>query len=81
MTASGAAIAPIYLHVGIVTSSEDDARARAFFEGQGLRARSVGAPGLGRRVYVGPFASAGALEGGRALAFQAGFAYPYPARF
>lgn len=78
---SGAAITPISLHVGIVTSSQDDAAARAFFERQGLKARSVGAAGLGRRIYVGPFSSAGALEAGRALALQAGFAYPYPARF
>ncbi len=78
-TPSGPAIRPTYLHAGIVTSSEDDARARAFFERQGLAARSVGAALLGRRIYVGPFATAGQLEAARTLAVQAGFAYPYPA--
>ena len=78
---SGPTMAPTWLHVGIVTSSADEARAIAFFEAQGLRARSLGAALLGRRIYVGPFTTAGALEGGRALARAAGFAYPYPARF
>lgn len=78
-TPSGPAIRPIYIHAGIVTSTEDDARARAFFERQGLGVRSVGAAYLGRRIYVGPFATAGQLEAARTLAIQAGFAYPYPA--
>ena len=81
LTASGPAIAPIWLHVGIVTSSADEAAALAFFTAQGLGARGLGAALLGRRIYVGPFTTAGALEGGKALARAAGFAYPYPARF
>jgi hypothetical protein len=80
-TTAGPSIPPIYLHVGILTSSADEARASQFFADQGLRARSLGAAYLGRRIYVGPFTSAGALEGGEALARAAGFAYPYPARF
>lgn len=78
---SGPAMAPVWLHVGIVTSSADEAAALAFFTAQGLGARGLGAALLGRRIYVGPFTTAGALEGGKALARAAGFAYPYPARF
>lgn len=80
--AGGAPISPpIYLHAGIVTTSGDDANAIAFFESHGFAARSVGAALLGRRIYVGPFASRAALDSARALALQAGFAYPYPAQF
>lgn len=78
---SGPAIAPISLHVGVVTNMEDDARARAFFEAHGVPARSVGSAPLGRRIYVGPFATQGALDQARDLALRAGFIAPYPARF
>lgn len=78
---SGPTIPPTFLHVGIVTSSEDEARAAEFFAAQGFRARGIGAAFLGRRIYVGPFTTAGALEGGVALARAAGFAYPYPSNF
>ncbi|PZQ49646.1 MAG: hypothetical protein DI556_09230 [Rhodovulum sulfidophilum] len=80
-TPAGPTIPPTYLHVGIVTSSEDEARAKAFFAEQGLAARGLGAAFLGRRIYVGPFTTAGALEAGIGLARQAGFAYPYPTNF
>ena len=53
----------------------------AFFAAQGVAARSVGAAGLGRRIYIGPFATQGALDGARDLALRAGFAAPYPATF
>lgn len=78
---AGPTIPPTYLHAGIVTSSADEARTIDFFAGQGLRARGLGAAYLGRRIYVGPFVTAGALEGGMALARDAGFAYPYPGNF
>lgn len=78
---SGAAIAPTTLHAGVVTSEADDARARAFFEARGVRARSVGEAGLGRRIYIGPFATEGAIRDARALAVSAGFAHPYAAAF
>lgn len=80
-TPAGPAIAPTQLHVGIVTSPDDEARTIAFFAAQGIRARSVGAAYLGRRIYIGPFTTAGALDGGAALARAAGFAYPYPSSF
>ncbi|MFO1140989.1 MAG: hypothetical protein U1E59_01150 [Amaricoccus sp.] len=77
---SGAAIAPTSLHAGVVTSMEDDARARAFFAAHGIQARSIGSAPLGRRIYIGPFATQGALDRARDLAVRAGFASPYPAR-
>ncbi len=78
---SGAPIAPVYLHAGIVTSMADDAKAREFFEAHGFQARSVGAVLLGRRIYVGPINTTGGFEEARNLALAAGFAYPYAAQF
>ena len=76
----GAAIAPTALHAGVVTTMADDAAAQGFFEAHGAPARSIGAPGLGRRIYLGPFATEGALAGAAALARPAGFVAPYPVR-
>lgn len=81
VTDGGAAIAPTSLHVGVVTSTADDARSIAFFQARGVQARSVGAAGLGRRIYVGPFRTDGALNAARELALSAGFAYPYAVQF
>ena len=81
ITDGGAAIAPISLHAGVVTSTEDDARSRAFFAARGVQARSVGVAGLGRRIYLGPFRTDGALNAARELAVSAGFAYPYTVQF
>jgi hypothetical protein len=78
---SGAAIRPVAVHVGVVTSMEDDARVRAFFEARGYRATSIGSSRLGRRVYVGPVVSEGALAELVEIARAAGFVAPYPARF
>jgi hypothetical protein len=76
----GAAIPPTSIHAGIVTNMSDEAAAIAFFEAHGARARGIGAAGLGRRIYVGPFATEGALDRARDLAVAAGFAAPYPVR-
>jgi hypothetical protein len=76
---AGPAIAPVQLHAGAVTNMQDDARTRAFFEAHGVRARSIGSAPLGRRIYIGPFATQGALDRARDLAVRAGFASPYPA--
>jgi hypothetical protein len=81
VTEAGPAIPPVSLHAGVVANMQDDARARAFFEGQGVPARSVGSAPLGRRIYLGPFATVGALDQTRDLALRAGFVAPYPARF
>lgn len=74
-------VPPMRVHAGAVTSMADDAAARAFFEAHGVATTSIGSPALGRRIYIGPFATRGALEDALALARNAGFAYPYPARF
>lgn len=78
---AGAPIAPIALHAGVVQSNAMDDTMRAFFEARGIRARSVGSAVLGRRIYLGPFATRGGLEAAAALARAAGFVAPYPARF
>ena len=43
----GARIPGTSLHVGVVTSMEDDARARAFFESKGVPVRTIGSAALG----------------------------------
>jgi hypothetical protein len=40
---SGPAIPPVPVHLGVVTSISDEARATAFFRGLGYRSRGVGA--------------------------------------
>ncbi len=77
----GPAIAPMGVHAGVVTNMGDDAAARAFFESHGIRARSIGSAPLGRRIYLGPFATQGGLDDAIALALKAGFGSPYPANF
>lgn len=81
VTNRGAAIPPAGLHAGVVTNSADETAAIAFFEAHGVRARSVGAAGLGRRIYLGPFTTEGALSEAATLARAAGFAAVYPADF
>ena len=81
VTDNAVVINPISLHAGVVTSTADELRAIAFFEARGVRTRTVGAAGLGRRIYLGPFATEGALNGARDAAIAAGFAYPYTVRF
>jgi hypothetical protein len=78
---SGQAIRAISVHAGVVTNMDDEARAIAFFEARGVRVRTIGNAALGRRIYLGPFATQGALDDAIALSRQAGFVAPYPARF
>lgn len=72
---------PVAIHAGAVTSDAEAARAVAFFNGLGLRATSIGNPQLGRRVYVGPVRTQGALDEVLAIAWEAGFVAPYPSQF
>ncbi|MBP7000473.1 hypothetical protein [Amaricoccus sp.] len=72
---------PGSVHAGTVTSDAEAARAVAFFEGLGIRATSIGAPGLGRRVFIGPFRSQGAVGEAIRLAAEAGFVAPYASQF
>jgi hypothetical protein len=76
---SGPAIRATALHVGIVTGISDEARATQFFRGLGYRSRGVGALGLGRRIYIGPFTSQGALDEAARIAREAGFISPFAA--
>jgi hypothetical protein len=75
---SGAPIRPTALHVGIVTGIGDEWMATRFFRGLGYDSRGVGAPTLGRRLYIGPFVSQGALDEATAIAREAGFVAPFP---
>lgn len=74
---SGAAISPVTIHVGTVTDMSADADAIAFFESRGIKTLSIGQPGLGRRIYIGAFTTAGGRDSALALARQAGFEWPY----
>jgi hypothetical protein len=78
---NGPPITPIALHAGVVQSMEQDARMRDFFTARDVPVRTVGHGALGRRVYLGPFTTEGGLEDASALAREAGFLAPYPARF
>ena len=76
------AIAPISLHAGRRHQHGRTTPGRAPSSRRtGVPARSVGSAPLGRRIYLGPFATQGALDEARDLALRAGFAAPYPARF
>ena len=77
---SGPAIRPTAVHVGILTSFYDSGRAARLFRSLGYRARGIGAEGLGRRLYIGPFTSQGALDEALSIAREAGFIAPYPAK-
>lgn len=67
---------PLVVHAGAVTGGSE--QAVAFFTERGLRATSIGAPLLGRRVYVGPATTQGGLLDLILLATEAGFVAPYP---
>jgi hypothetical protein len=73
----GAPIKPQTLLVGVVDGYAAELQARQFFAGIGYRVRSQGAPFLGRRIYIGPFATAGGLAEAKAVAVRAGFVAPY----
>lgn len=72
--------APVAIHAGVVTSDADAARAVDFFEGLGYRARSVGTPRLGARVYV-EARTAADVDRILTAARDAGFVGPYVSRF
>ena len=67
------------MDLGIVTGIWDEGRVTAFFRGLGYRSRGVGAPTLGRRLFIGPFTSQGALDQALDVARQAGFIAPHVA--
>ncbi len=64
---------------GVVTGFTDEMRATVFFRGLGYNSRGIGAEGLGRRIYIGPFDNEAALEQAISVAREAGFISPYAA--
>jgi hypothetical protein len=78
---SGPQIRPTPVHLGIVTGIYDEGRVTQFFRGLGYRSRGIGAPMLGRRIYIGVFTSQGALDQALAVAREAGFIAPYAAKY
>ncbi len=80
VTDSGAPIPAATVQVGVVLSIYDEGRATQFFRGLGYRSRGIGAPALGRLLYIGPFTSQGALDEAMSIAREAGFIAPIVAR-
>lgn len=78
---SGAPIRPVTLQLGIVPGIFSEFEARRFFGELGYRVRSRGAPGLGRRIGLGPFTTEGGLAEAAEAARRAGFPAPYVWRF
>lgn len=68
------------VQVGVVTNYQDVVRAIAYFNRLGYRARSVGSPGLGARVYV-EARTLGEIQTIVGVAQEAGFIGPYPSRY
>ena len=77
----GAAYGIDPVHLGIVTGISDEAFVTRYFRGLGYRSRGIGAEGLGRRIYIGPFASQGAVDQALRVAREAGFIAPYVAQY
>jgi hypothetical protein len=70
----------IAVQAGVVTNPQDETRALAFFQGLGYRARSVGWPELGTRIYVEALTAA-QIDDIVSTARRAGFVGPYPSRW
>jgi hypothetical protein len=77
----GPAIPAVPVHLGIVTGISDEAFVTRYFRGLGYRSRGIGAEGLGRRIYIGPFTTQGAVDQALRVAREAGFIAPYVAEF
>lgn len=79
MAEGGAPIREVPVHLGVLTSIQDERWVTEVFRGLGYRSRGIGAEGLGRRIYIGPFTDQAALDQALALAREAGFVAPYAA--
>ena len=73
-------ICRVAVQAGVVTNDQDAGRAIAFFNRFGYRARSVGSPRLGARVYVAA-RTLGEIETIVGLARGAGFIGSYASRY
>lgn len=78
---SGPPIQRVWLQAGVVAGVSSELQARELFGSVGLPVRSRGAPGLGRRIFIGPFDTEGGLAEGMEVARRAGFVAPYVRRF
>lgn len=77
ITGGPTAIPATSVHLGVLTSLSDETRVTIVFRGLGYASRGVGASGLGRRIYIGPFGSQEAVDQALALARDVGFIAPY----
>lgn len=77
----GAPIPPTWVQAGIVGGISAEVQAREFFSGLGYPVRSRGDPGLGRRIFIGPFATEGGLAEAIEVSRRVGFIAPFPRRF
>jgi hypothetical protein len=77
----GAPIERTWLQVGVVGGISAEVQSRNFFSGLGYSVRSRGAPALGRRIFIGPFATAGGLAEAIEVSRRVGFIAPFPRRF
>lgn len=68
---------PVPVHAGVVPGIGDEIAALQFFRGLGYEARSIDAPGLGRRIYVGPLTSDAQIIDVIEISRRAGFVAPY----
>jgi len=68
------------VQAGVFTTDDDARRSVAFFNRHGYRARTIGSPGLGTRVYV-EAQFLGEVETIIGLAREVGFVGPYPSRY
>ncbi len=79
LATGGAQIPPVPVHLGVLTAIGDERAVTRAFRGLGYRSRGIGAMGLGRRIYIGPFTDQAALDQALAIAREAGFKAPYAA--
>lgn len=81
VTDSGAPLhPPVVVQAGIVDGFTSQSRVTTYFAALGYNSRSVGAEGLGRQIFLGPFRSEGAAAEAIRVAREAGLISPYVSR-
>ncbi|WP_424928042.1 hypothetical protein [Amaricoccus tamworthensis] len=73
-------IPPTAIQAGVVNGLETSAKAKTIFLTLGYGVRTEGVMQLGRRVFIGPFTSQGALDQALGVAREVGFISPYVTR-
>ncbi len=74
---AGQLAVPEYLHAGLARDGRVASALTEYFTGLGYRVRTTGAPGLGRRVFVGPLETVEARRGAETVARAAGLGTTY----